>query len=300
MEYHPSSGYHYIHVIRGSEAFLEVRRSYEKAAERLPWMTTIADTDLWTLDRSLWNDPRVMFIFWMWLPDGIPEDIKAKTALHYTESTKKPRDSQYMELYEKPRASLGKVDLVFAHTPTVLQKLKPLTKQIALCPIGHEPGVLGVPEWNSRKARDIAFYGRMLDRRKWILPILQKHFGWRFRAFSRFGNERKKILEESRATLYILHAGDSGATSRLWQVAATSSAMICEKTDYWPAVPEEHYIEIERMDQENPKKFLDELERILDRKDLDKVARRAHWHLFGFTVEKVMEDFVVPASRGIQ
>ena len=302
MDYHPKTGLHYFHVLRDYPAFLEVFASYQQAATRIPWMTAVVYKDVPPAGSPLWDDPRIMFIFWTCLPTEAPRGFRAKVALHYTESTDKPEDKNPIQqgLYRTFLDDLQYCDLLFAHTPSAREVLRPFGKKVALAPVGCEPNVLGTPKWGSDKKYDIAFYGNRFGRRLWILPALEKHFGDRMIHIEHFGAKRQEILEASRVTLYVLHSRDSsGATSRLWQVASTSSAMVIERSDVWPARPGLHYLEVDPADEANLDRLITSLESILKRPDLERVARQAHAHLWRYTVERCMQEFIVPASMEI-
>jgi hypothetical protein len=299
--YHPESGLHYIHVFLEHPGHLEIMASHAAAAERLPWMSVARDSDVQPGD-ACWDDPGVMFIFWTAIPCALPKG-RAKVSIHYTESTDRPEEKvgAHLSLWENFLSSAPDCDLVFGNTPTVLQVLSPRCRRTALCPIGHEPGMLGYPEWGSGKEQDIALYGTYWSRRGWVYPLLSRHFGRRIRMFQAFGPERKRLLDASRITLHVSHSSDeSGPTSRLWHVGASSSAAVFEKSDLWPCVPGEHYLEVARMDRERPGPFMAQVEEILGRPDLGEISRRAHEHLSAFTVERVMREFVVPATKELR
>ena len=107
--------------------------------------------------------------------------------------------------------------------------------------------------------------------------------------FGPYGPERKLIYEKCRANLYIAHSDEPSFPGfRIWQSIATSSALVTEKRDAWPAMAGKHYVELPEAKREDIGKFIGQLEQAL-KLPLTEIARRAHAELCAFGVERVMQ-----------
>lgn len=293
---HPESGLHYVHVFPPDKVFLESRECYRAAAARLGWMS-VEGPEGWTPGRADWADPAVMAVFWARLPE-LPAGRSAKVAFRYTESVGKPEALIVNQRADMdgfmPRA--GEPDLVLVGNPAAAEFMRPFCRRVAHAPIGYEPEVMGTPDWSARKDFDLLFYGTMVGRREWIIPAVEERLGGGFVRIGCFGAERKAEVERAKA---VLHVGHSGETSfpgmRLWQAVATSAALITERRDAWPAAEGRHYVGLPVAERERMDVFLDALTEALNASHAE-IARRAHEDLSRYTVERCMEEFVVPAT----
>jgi len=86
---------------------------------------------------------------------------------------------------------------------------------------------------------------------------------------------------------------------RLWQSIASSAALISERRDAWPAVPGKHYVSIEPATKTNLRRFLSELDYVLNHYPLEDMAKLAHEELSLYTIDRCMEEYVVPATKGL-
>lgn len=299
MDRHPASGLHYVHLFPTDKVFLETRECYRAAAGRIGWMS-VGNPEDWPPDGPDWKDPGIMAVFWARLP-ALPADRAAKVAFRYTESVGKPElliGNQRADMDGfMPRA--GEPDLVVVGNPAAADFMRPFCRRVVHAPIGYERDVMGAPDWSAEKSFDLSFYGTMVGRREWIIPAVEERLGGRFVRIGCFGAERKAVVERSKA---VLHVGHSGETSfpgmRLWQAVATSAVLVTERRDAWPAVEGRHYVGLPAAERERPGVFVDALVEAL-KAPYHEVAGRAHEELSRYTVERCMEEFVVPATAGL-
>lgn len=298
---HPKTGFHYIHIFRPDEVFFEIRGCYNRASERLPWMSIQEDTE-WHAGKAEWQDPGNMLIFWGFELPELPESRRASFGIKYLESVGKP--DGMIPVQQQCIKGLFKwalePDIVFTGSPSALAFLKPHCRKVTLFPIGYEPEVMGVPAWSTPKTHDIAVYGADVGRRRVILDAARRRFKNRLLDINVFNEERKKAIEGARSVLYVGHSEEVAFPGmRLWQMIAASTALITERRDSWPADPDRHMITLEPVDMHRIHAFLDGVEDALEQ-DLEAIARAAHTDLSRYTVERCMEEFVVPATEGLR
>lgn len=299
---HPTAGRHYIHVFPGDPFLGEIRDCYKSAARRLPWMS-VDSTAYWNPERPEWNDPERIVIFWGVLPEWIPRSRKAGAVLRYTESVGAPEGLNPIQrqIVERFTADSESVDMLLGGTSTVADFWSGKYRSTAFAPIGYEPGILGRPDWAAPKIADFAVRGNLIARRLWILKKLQKSF-LKLNWIHSFGLERKFQLDKSLVDLYIGHSNDlSFPGMRLWQGISSSAALVTEPRDAWPAVAGRHYIEIPEADPDLFGFFVENLRELLnDAGTLRSIAETAHRELSTYTIDRCMEEFVVPATKGLR
>lgn len=297
---HPTAGRRYIHVFPQDPFLSEIGDCYRSAARRIPWMEVI---DVASLSPDDWQDYRAVVIFWGHLPAVIiPRHRRAAVVLRYTESV---GDSSGLnpvqhDIIERFSAAASIPDLLIGGTHTVADFWKGKYKEVAVAPIGYEPAVLGRPDRDVKKTSDVAFRGNFLGRRVWILKKIQRsfpHFKW----IHSFGIDRKNELDRSKIDLYIGHSDEpSFPGMRLWQGIASSAALVTEPRDAWPAIAGRHYIEIPAADPSIFGAFVDSIRTLLkDEAALKKVSETAHAELSVYTIDHCMEEFIVPATKGL-
>jgi len=158
---------------------------------------------------------------------------------------------------------------------------------------------MGVPDWGVKKSFEISFRGSVVERRAHLMSLIENRFGKRFLWIKDFGMERKKQLECCRADLYLGHSQDYAFPGmRLWQNIATSTALITERRNCWPAVEERHYVGIDVAERVGESRFLDELSYVLRHYPLESMARIAHEELAIYTLDYCMEK-VVSETMGL-
>jgi hypothetical protein len=262
----------------------------------------VDDLDAWLVERPEWFIPEFVLIFWALLPDQVPAKRTAAYAFRYTESA---GDSEL--LAETQVAAMmqfafraSEPDIVFFGNPVIADYWSRLCRAVAICPSGYEREVLGIPNWEAPKSQDLTFYGSDIGRRPWILEAVSRKFGNRFLRMGDYGFRRKRHLDASRADLYVGHSSDYAFPgTRLWHAIASSAALISERRDAWPAIPGRHYVELEPADIGNPEVFIGQLAEVLDHQPLKQIARTAHEELSLYTVDRCMEEFLVPATKGL-
>lgn len=301
MNVHPTARRRYIHIFPRSAVFEETQASYRSASARMPWMS-VDDLEWWHPWRAEWFLSEIVLIFWGLLPDEIPADRKAAVVFRFTESVGDP------ELLTKGQADSMRAfalrarepDLMIAGSPVIADYWSRMCRRISVAPSGYEAAVSGTPDWSVEKKHLVSFRGSHVDRRIWIVQMLQETFDKEFLWIKAFGNDRKRNLDLCKADLYLGHSEDYGFPgTRLWHAIASSAALITERRDAWPAVANRHYVTIESASQANVRRFVNELREILLHYPLEQLARTAHEELSQYTIDRCMEDFVVPATKGL-
>lgn len=300
MRCHSESDLHYIHVFRPVDTFAEIRACYALAAKRLGWMS-VDDLSLWNHLRPEWQDPEAMPIFWGELP-RIPKQRRALFGFRYTESAgERASLIRGQQIRLKSFISVaGLPEIVFAGSPAARRFLDPFCRRTGVMPAGYDPEVMGQPDWSRPKDFDLSFYGSGAGRRAWILKAVETRLGARFLRIVGFAGVRKALLDRCRAVLYVGHSDETSFPGmRLWQAAAASAALVSEERDPWPAIPGTHLISIPAAIEASPDAFLASLETVL-KGDLESVARAAHQELSRWTVERCMEEFMVPQTARLR
>jgi hypothetical protein len=299
---HPTAGRHFVHVFPSDPFLGEIRDCYRSAARRIPWMS-VDDISYWHPDRPEWGDRERVVIFWGASPGWIPRHRRAAAVLRYTESVGIPEglNPVQRQLVEQFSACSEAFDMLLGGTVTVADFWSGKYKMTAFAPIGYEPEILGRPDWSTPKIADFAFRGNLIGRRMYIMKKLQKSFlniNW----IHSFGLERKFQLDKTLIDLYIGHSSDlSFPGMRLWQGISSSAALVMEPRDAWPAVAGRHYIEIPEADPDLFGFFVEKLRELLrDTAALRLIAETAHKELSAYTIDRCMEDFVVPATKGLR
>lgn len=300
---HPTAGRRYVHVFPNDPFLSEIGDCYRSAARRMPWMA-VEDVSLWTPYREEWQDPELVVIFWGVLPDSIPKVRRAAVALRYTESVGDASGLNPVqhEIIERFTAVASIPDLLIGGTSTVADFWSGKYRASAFAPIGYESDALGRPDWTAKKTSDLAFRGNYLGRRVWILKKLRRQFP-RLRWIHSFGLNRKAELDLSLLDLYIGHSDEpSFPGMRLWQGIASSATLVTEPRDAWPAVAGRHYIEIPAAVPDVFEVFVESLKSVLKLGEgsLRSVSMTAHAELSVYTIERCMEEFVVPATKGLR
>lgn len=302
MILHPEAKRHYRHVFKRSPFFDEIRDSYKSAALRLPWMSVDALED-WTSRRHEWFRSEFVLVFWgVFPPFEIPARRKATLALRFTESVGDPELLAECQV-ENMRAFSRRAkdpDVLICGNPDVADYWSRLCRSVCVAPVGYEPEVLGRPDWDKEKRFKLSFRGSDIGRRLWIREILEATFGPEFLKMELYGSERKAALDATVADLYVGHSEDYAFPGmRLWQVISSSAALISERRNAWPAVPGRHYVSLDPLIKANSKRWLDELAYTLRHQPLLEIARRAHGELSTYTIDRCMEEYLVPATKGL-
>lgn len=280
--------------------FDEFESAYRRVAHAFPSLSTDRIQG-WNPARPEWRDPALAIVFWCQLPAIIPKDRLARCVFYHLESTGDPKNltpgqEGFMRSFLK-RAK--QPDLFLVTTPTTAEYWNSRARRVAVMPIGFDAETMGLPDWTSPKTHDVGFCGTVVGRREWVIPILSKHFGDRFRIIISCGLDMRRDFNSCRIMLHVAHSDEFGLpTLRIWQALSTSAAMATERRDAWPAVSGRHILQIPPARREDPSEFLAGIEEAL-RMPLPDIARVAHEELSGYTVERCIGDFMMPAVSSL-
>jgi len=293
--------YRITYVFPPNYVFDEIRLSYERAAARIGNITINHDYYYWTPEKKEWDDPDLAIIFWCNIPWVVPARRKAKFVFQYVESVGDPEkmvpEQRKWLTYYMTRSK--ELDLFIGGTPPVRDFWLHRGSRAIVAPIGHDPQVMGTPDWTREKTYDLGFCGLLVGRREWILPAIARRLGKRFLNIQGFGRFRNDAFNSCKAMLYVGHAEeDAFADMRLWSAVSTSAALVTENRDAWPAIPGVHYVPLYPAKKENPEEFVDAIESALKMPLVD-MARRMHKDLSAYTAERCMEEFTIPAIEAL-
>lgn len=302
MKANPQDGRRYIHIFPRSPFFQEIRDCYRSACGRLPWME-VYDLEDWTMARPEWFMSWVVLVFWGHFPDyRAPKRRKCLFAFRFTESVGDPELLAETQVVSMRQFSLRALepDVVICGNPVVADYWSRLCHAVAVSPAGYEPEILGTPDWESDKPYLISYRGSDIGRRLWITELIASRLEGDFLKIEDYGAARKKALDGCQADLYIGHSSDYAFPGmRLWQAISSSAALITERRNAWPAVSGRHYITLEPAVQANGKRFVDELLYALKYQPLREIARTAYDELSVYTIDRCMDQFLVPALKGL-
>ena len=281
--------------------FDEFQAAYEKAASRMEGVV-IERLSEWIQNRSEWKDPNNTVVFWCQLPAVIPTDRKAKCVLYHLESSGDPAKLTrgQGEIVERFAQRARELDLLAVTTPAAKDFWSPRVSRVAVVPIGYDPDVMGIPDWSCPKTYEIGFCGTVVGRREWILPVLQDRLGKDFVVIQESGRAMREAFNGCRAMLHIAHSDEVGfPTLRLWHAISTSAALVTERRDAWPAIPNKHVLQVPPAEKNNLGLFIDALRDALQN-PLEKIAQQANKELSCYTVERCIKDFMIPAIDSIR
>lgn len=300
---HPGTGFHYLHVMPRVPAFETVRLVYEAFASRCMWTSVIDSKDFDLLKGSeAYQDPDLFVVTWDRSCAGPKDRRKAKVACLYTgplgslDKMLPEHAAAWDDLFARARD----YDMILGSTPFVSAEIRRrLGMPVEIFPVGWELS-FGVPDWSVSRNHAFVYYGSPIGKRAWAIPAIRDILGDRFLdktgTFWGIGD----VLRHTLATLYVTHSDvDIFSTWRIWQALPSGAAMVSEKADLWPLVPDVHYVVIPTITKENVETVAGRLRMILSEpSELAGVARRA-WNDLGpsFTVDKCVMDYLVPASR---
>jgi hypothetical protein len=301
MNLHPESGRRYILIFPEGQFYQEIASWYRSASVRLPWMS-VQDLSGWSLERPEWQDPETVLVFWGRFPASVPEPRRAGLVYRFSESVGQVEGlvAYQQELLREFTQIAIVPDLVLVGSPTVADFWKPFVRAVAVAPVGYEPACVGFPDWGVSKKFDLTFRGNQIGRRIPIFKQLRKSYRSMLLEFHAFGLDRKVKMDECRIDLYVGHSEEpSFPGSRLWATIASSAALVTEPRDAWPAVRGRHYIEIPSFDSDMPEFFIESLDALIAHpRILEGIARTAHNELSLYTIDRCMNEFVVPATKG--
>lgn len=281
--------------------FEEFEAAYKKATSKMD-RVSIDRLDRWTPDRPEWKDPSVAVIFWCQLPTQIPSDRAARCAFYHLESSASPETLTrgQGEMVEKFIQRAKELDLFLVTTPAAEEFWASKAKKVSVVPIGYDAETMGAPDWFQPKTHDIGYCGTLVGRREWIVPVIQKRFGNRFKLIQEIGKKMQEEFNSCRVMLHVAHSEEPGfPTLRLWQAISTSAVLVTERRDAWPGVAGRHFLAVPPAQRENPESFADSIEELL-RRPLVCIAYQAHHDLAAYTVNRCIEEFMIPAVEALK
>jgi len=305
---HPKSGLRYLHIFPDYSSYADVYQSYKKAAEKLAWMEVLLLGEWPKRKDAACADPALCVIFWGHNV-GVAVDRKCLVGLHYSESLASLEDlkaferNQYRQ-FDEFLKRIDFVDFVFAHTPLAVEQMKWYIphEKIVLAPTGYDPDVMGRPDWSIPKIHDLVHYGCPTYRRRTATALIQSRLHHKVSNLTnKYGRDRQSALNRSKAILTIQHTPKLAfPTFRLWQAITSSASLVIEPIDVWPALPNQHYLQIPWVDQASADKVAAQLDEALaDANRLAGLARRAYEDLSKYTPGYCMETFVIPATTRV-
>lgn len=299
MSAHPKTGLRYIISFSGGPAFSDVQAMYERYAEGVDWMDIIVHTQL--TDKMI-QDERAIIVMWGVLPPLPPTRRKAKFVHVYSEALDEdPKNmlDNHQRWLKGSRDRFELADAAFGHTPWMAGRISSAPGFVL--PVGWGPQTMGEPNWSCSKTRRFAYVGAMAGKRRWALPAMSMLLGDALGDVSgSWGVFLHRALNQSWANLYLSHSDiQSFSTFRIWQTLASSAALIAESgRDCWP-MTEEMYVCIPTLTPENASNVARDLLEIHE-SEFAMTSRRLHEGLSHFTIDYVIENYLIPASIQIK
>lgn len=311
LDRHPDTGFHYFVVIPSLwGAHMDYFAGYSALSERVPWITTVDTSTYPAAFEANKNDNKVLFLLWTIEP--APRPHRCLVAAVYSEALDEdpakmlPDHIQHWKTFGQ---YAPQYDAVLAHTPNLLGLLnRGMGLPTYLFPAGWSPETMGLPRTKKRPQHRLTYWGSFAGRRKKIIPFLKHRLNdLLFDATGQFGRTLLGTLDVSAAALYIAHSPVwSFSTWRLWQGLAAGVAHIAEVGDSWPFEANVHYIAIDHLseDPEDNLKNTITVSRIMeascDEHRLNEIVL-ASYNAFShkFTLDRCVEDFLVPASSNL-
>jgi hypothetical protein len=310
---HPDAGLH-IHVVIPTAwgPFVDVRACYEIAARSRPWLSVLDSSeflqqgagDLSADDQA---DER-LYVVWdpslRVFPKQASTRRRALVALVYSEALGNPAHmlGAHREQLQNFHARVGDLDAVLLHTPWMQTQFAPHAPAFAL-PVGWEPEAMGQPRWHAPKHRAYVYHGSMAGKRQFTVPYLTRELGDKFyNASGSFGRGLIGLLDTAQAALYLGHSDvSSWSTWRIWQVIATSTALVAEPGDCWPLEPGRHFVQLPRIDYTNIAAVVRDLKQLAAGNTLAACARTLYDDLAGdYTTGKIVDQYLVPAAKKLR
>jgi hypothetical protein len=194
-------------------------------------------------------------------------------------------------------------DCVFCRTPMMRDIFDDIYETPSfVLPLGWDPDVYGLPNFNCKKQYKYVYYGTGAGKRAWAVPELMRLLAPNMANVSGpFGSAIPVALNMARANLYIEHSSTYSYSSwRIWQTLASSACLVTEPGDYWPLEENSHVVEIDQITRDNIEHVADDLKRILKEVDLLSMAKLAHEEVARkYTSEYCINKFLVPAGAAV-
>lgn len=303
---HPKTGRRYRQVFPWpTDIYCDWREAYARLSAHVPWVSDHEEGELGKLLAE--SGPEDVLILWHDLLPGDPSQpakTRANLVLYWPETVGSGigmtvHQTEMLRNLVAFRAKLYQGVLFYdAPARDFLAQILPVRTGVS--PAGYDPEIMGRPNWEEPKTKDIALYGAFTGIREWIVPDLRKSLDGRLDEFSGVHKKaRANRLSGSRAVLIVPHSPGSFPQWRLWHAIASSATLLAPWSSAWPAENGKHYIELPFPDPARPWPFIDAVTEALRRPDLADVARRAHEDLSQITVARAFEEWTVPEIERI-
>jgi hypothetical protein len=305
MNTHPKTGLHYIVSFRQGPAYDDAMHLYEKMAAKYDWLECIQEPELIERLDDIAADERNFVVMWgVWAPRP-PEGRKAMFTRVFSEALDEVGEnmiSYHRNWLNSAQRNIRHMDGAFGHTPWMAKQLAKHGPPGHVLPMGWDPELFGTPQWDAPRKHRFVYVGAIAGKRAWLVPGMQGALGDdMFQAKEVWGKDLIDLYNKSSAQLYLSHSDiRSFSTFRIWQMVASSAAMIAEKDrDCWP-MTSEMYIGVPTITRQNGPSVARMVQNIPD--SLYKsTARKLHNALASrFTIEKVLTDYLIPASIEIK
>ena len=305
MNVHPKTGLHYIVSFRACPAYDDAMHMYERMAEKYDWLECIREQELIRRMETIAQDERNFVVIWgVWSPRP-PQERKAMFTRVWSEAYDDDEMNMikhHRDWLSSARANIRHMDGVFGHTPWMASRMETDSVPGFALPMGWDPEVMGTPDWEAEKKHRFTYIGAIAGKCRWLVPGMQGALGDEMHQPQDIaGKSRTDMFNASHANLYLSHADvHSFPTFRIWQTLCSSAALIAEKgRDCWP-MTEEMYIGMPTIARANGPKVANMIKSVPN--DMYAMtARRLHDGLAtDFTIEKILEDYLIPASIKIK
>jgi hypothetical protein len=300
MKLHPETGLHYIVSFPPrARAFFDIITAYRAFAATNEWLTCINHTELEGRMAGISVNPRYFVVLWGVQAPTPPPDRKALFARVYSEALDADHGNMlgvHVKWLGITQAQIAAMDAAFGHTPWMAEQLGG-----HILPCGWDPGVMGTPLREEPKLHRYTYLGAMAGKRAWLCPAMAEALGDAYTdASGQWQRRALHTLNASSGYLYLTHSDvHSFSTPRIWQAVATSAAMVTERgRDCWP-MEEDHYITLPTLTPDNVVETAGYLSDLSD-EHLAATSVRLHEALHHFTLDHVVDHYLIPASVKIQ
>jgi hypothetical protein len=300
MKLHPKTGLHYIVSFHSrGKAFFDIMKCYGVFAATHEWLTVITHRELRARMLEICADERYFVVLWGVETPTPPVTRKATFARVYSEAVDAD-PANMLDVHVKWLAVTKEqistaMDGTFGHTPWMAEQFDG-----HVLPIGWEPGAMGSPQRDAPKPYRYTYFGVMVGKREWLCPAMADALGEQYLDASGEYRRVLNILNSSSGYLYLTHSDvRSFSTPRIWQAVATSAAMVTERgRDCWP-MEEDHYVALPTLTQKNILEVAGFLRDLSD-EYLAAMSVRLHESLKHFTIDHIVNEYLVPGSVAIQ
>lgn len=307
MKTHPKTGLHYIVSFRQAPPYDDAMRMYERMAVKYEWLECIKEPELIDRMDTIAADERNFVVVWgAWSPRP-PGGRKAMFTRVYGEALDEDLSNMlphHRNWLGSAQANIRHMDGVFGHTPWMAGQLSDDRFETPgfVLPVGWDRHTFGEPDWSAKKMHRFTYVGAVAGKRSWVVPGMKRILGDDFHhAHDVWGPGLCQVLNASAANLYLSHTDiHSFSTYRIWQTLSSSAALIAESgRDCWP-LADDMYIKMKSITQPNGPSVTRVIQAIPNTVYL-KSSKRLHDGLAeDFCIEKVIENYLIPASQAIK